>query len=345
MEWSVYEDRVAILALFRCGKRAKEIYNLLKPIGINERFVFRTLKRFEETGSVVDRVRSGRPRSARTEKVINAVRARIERKPLRKQKILSREMNVAPRTMSRILRDDLHLSAYKRYTRHLLTDKLKEIRRIRSQGLLDKYEAGLYRKILFTDEKIFTIEESFNKQNDRVYAHSSKEAREKIPCVQRGHHPASVMVWWAVSWDGATSVHFCDVGVKTSAYVYQAMLEKVVKPLNSGMFKGKNWIFQQDSAPAHKAKTTQHWLAKNVPNFIATQDWPSGSPDLNPLDYALWQKLEAIACSKRHKNIETLKKSIKIAVKKISLDTIRAAIDEWPDRLRRCVAASGSHFE
>jgi len=189
------------------------------------------------------------------------------------------------------------------------------------------------------------VEESFNKQNDRVYARSSKEAREKVPCVQRGHHPASIMVWRAVSWRGASEVHFCEAGVKTTAAVYQTMLEKVIPRISLKVFEGKPWIFQQDSAPAHKAKTTQQWLATNVPRFIAAADWPSGSPDLNPLDYSLRHRLEAIACQKQHRNIEMLKKSITSAVKKIPLDTIRAAIDEWPHRLCRCVAAYGDHFE
>ncbi|KAL4100711.1 hypothetical protein QTP88_020745 [Uroleucon formosanum] len=35
-------------------------------------------------------------------------------------------------------------------------------------------------QILFTDEKFFTIEEKFNRQNDRVYAHNSQEAAEKF---------------------------------------------------------------------------------------------------------------------------------------------------------------------
>lgn len=35
------------------------------------------------------------------------------------------------------------------------------------------------------DEKIFNIEESFNRQNDKVYATSSRDAREKAPKIQR----------------------------------------------------------------------------------------------------------------------------------------------------------------
>jgi len=60
-----------------------------------------------------------------------------------------------------------------------------------------------------------------------------------------------------------------------------------MKPLNMTVFSIQKWVFQKDSAPAHKAKTTQEWLQRNILAFISAEDWPSGSPDLNPLDNKL----------------------------------------------------------
>jgi len=60
--------------------------------------------------------------------------------------------------------------------------------------------------------------------------------------------------------------------------------EKSVKPANTTLFNGQKWVSQQDSAPAHKAATMQEWLWWHVPAFISAKDWPSGSPDLDPLD-------------------------------------------------------------
>jgi len=79
-----------------------------------------------------------------------------------------------------------------------------------------------------------------------------------------------------------TPFHFDEKGVKTGAQVYQEdTLQGIMKPLNTSLFNGQEWVFQQDSSPAHKAKTTQEWLERNIPAFISTK----GSPDLNPLDY------------------------------------------------------------
>jgi len=66
-------------------------------------------------------------------------------------------------------------------------------------------------------------------------------------------------------------------------------MEDVVQPLGVTLFNGvENWCFQQDSTPAHKAKLTQDWWIEKMPDFIEANNWPSSSPDLNPLDYKLW---------------------------------------------------------
>jgi hypothetical protein len=94
-----------------------------------------------------------------------------------------------------------------------------------------------------------------------------------------------------------------------------------------------------------KAKTTQEWLRRNVSAFIRAEDWPSGSPDLNPRDYKLWAVLEDMACQKRGNNLDTLKRSLVKAVAEIPLETVHAAIAEWPGRPKNCVEAEGGHFE
>ena len=122
--------------------------------------------------------------------------------------------------MSHILRDNLRLGAYRRCVGHLLGRRLRKIRLERCKILLKRFLKNEHCHILFSDEKIFTIGEKFNRQNDRVYARSCYEAKEKLPRVQKGHHPLSVMVWWGVLYCGMTNIHFCESGVKTNGAVY-----------------------------------------------------------------------------------------------------------------------------
>lgn len=86
---------------------------------------------------------------------------------------------------------------------------------------------------------IFTVEEHFNKENDKVYAKISEDDKEVALRMMRGHHPVSVMVWWKVYY-GVTDPHFCEKGVKTCAKTCEeTALDRAVKPLNTTVFREK----------------------------------------------------------------------------------------------------------
>jgi len=96
-----------------------------------------------------------------------------------------------------------------------------------------------------------------------------------------------------------------------------------------------------NSAPAHNTKINQDWLWRYIPVFIRAKDWPSGSPDLNPLEYKLWAVLEDKSCQKHHNTLDSLKRSLMIEAAGIPVEMVRAAIAEWLERLK----AQGGHFE
>ena len=68
------------------------------------------------------------------------------------------------------------------------------------------------------------------------------------------------------------------------------------------------WIFQQDSAPSHKAKATQEWCRTHFPDFITTDEWSPCSPDLNPLDFSVWSILEERVSGTSLYSVEDLKR-------------------------------------
>lgn len=154
------------------------------------------------------------------------------------------------------------------------------------------------------------------------------------------------MVWLGVNWLGKADLCFVQQGVNVRATNYiEDVLEPIVKPLGSSLFKNKHWTFQEDSAPEHGAKVIQRWLYNNVPDFISSQHWPSASPDLNPLDYDIWSKLEILICSKPHTSVESLKKSLVNAWVEYPMESVRAAIDNRTSRLRSCIKARGGNLE
>ena len=90
------------------------------------RLIYCAIKGLRGHSTIGDKARPGCPRSSLTPGLIKAVRERIRRNPLHKQKIMSRELNDSIRTMSRIIRDDLHMKAYRQSIGHHLDARLKK---------------------------------------------------------------------------------------------------------------------------------------------------------------------------------------------------------------------------
>jgi hypothetical protein len=69
----------------------------------------------------------------------------------------------------------------------------------RSIALLQRYAFWDVDRIVFSDEKVFVLEEHLNAQNDRVYAAAFEDIPQQVRAVQRFPKPGSVMIWGAVS--------------------------------------------------------------------------------------------------------------------------------------------------
>jgi len=67
-------------------------------------------------------------------------------------------------------------------------------------------------------------------------------------------------------------------------------------------------LFQQDGAPAHRSCHTVVYLRSNVPDFIEPENWPPNSPDLNPVDYAVWGTLQQMVYRRKISDIDQLKR-------------------------------------
>jgi len=108
---------------------------------------------------------------------------------------------------------------------------------------------------------------------------------------------------------------------------------------------GDYFIFQQDSAQAHRARDTVDLLRRETPAFISPLQWPPNSPDLNPVDYKIWSALQDHVYRTRIRNIQYLKERLVEEWGRFDQDIISQAVNQWRARLTACVRSNGGHFE
>lgn len=83
---------------------------------------------------------------------------------------IAREIGVNRESVRLIAKNELHLKPHKLQKVHLLTDDNKRVRLQRCRQLKRRAAGQKWERILFTDEKIFTIQQAHNHQNDRSWS-------------------------------------------------------------------------------------------------------------------------------------------------------------------------------
>jgi len=108
---------------------------------------------------------------------------------------------------------------------------------------------------------------------------------------------------------------------------------------------GNLFIFQQDSAPAHRERETIELLRREAPDFIGPDLWPANSSDLNPVDYRIWRLIQERVYQTAIRDIDDLKQRLTRVWAELKQSIVDKAIEQWRPRLRTCVRAKGQHLE
>ena len=232
---------------------------------------------------------------------------------------------MSARTMSRLVHEDLKMSSFTLQKRQCLSETVKQKRLERSKVLLNELKSGT----VWSDEKIFTLEQAHNLRYVRVLGKKASDIPYDVKSVLRTMKPASVMVWAAISKTWRSPLIFVEEKAKINSKVY---IEKILQPMiaSANVHFGDEtlWTFQQDGATAHTANITQSWCRENLPRFWSKEKWPPCSPDLNPMDFSIWSVLETSACSKVHHSVQDLKASLERAWREIPQNTMRTAVED-----------------
>ncbi|KAK7877779.1 hypothetical protein WMY93_031539 [Mugilogobius chulae] len=167
-----------------------------------------------------------------------------------------------------------------------------------------EWTAEDWQKVVFSDESRFCI--SFGDQGLRVWRRGGETYNHE--CVKRSvKFPQSVMVWGCMSARGVGKL--CFLKKTVNAAVYQDVLETFLIPTVEEQFGEEDFIFQQDLAPAHAAKSTKDWFTRKQLEVLA---WPANSPDLNVIEN-LWAIIKRKIRDRKPTKLDQLKQNIATA--------------------------------
>src|SRR5215467_5317971 len=172
-------ERITILMMRGYGDKMRshqDVANLFNDTypnrdPISKVTVYRTVSRFERTGSVADERRSGRPKTATNDDAALEVLQSVIENHHKPPSKIAQECNISQRTVVRILKKHNYHPYKMRLVQELSEDDFD--RRIEfCEEMMRRYDENhqFFNWICFSDEATFELNGSVNRQNLRYWA-------------------------------------------------------------------------------------------------------------------------------------------------------------------------------
>ena len=320
-----------------------------KAKGTTVRTVERRVKRFEQTGTVSDATRRGRPsvKKIHGSKGVKAL-----------QECLAKEMTVPQikRHLKAQLNEDMSLSTVRR---SLISHGAKAKARSKKPLLTEKHKKDRLKhckhwqryswsRVMLSDSKYFLLYPSG--KGTKVWVWDG-QSPAPLPAVRGGfkvHFYAAVCKWGKTPLfmtAGSTGISVMHNGKKckgVTQYVYQDLLRDQLLPACTKIMRpryGNEWYFQQDGARAHTAQSTLQFLRQQP--FQLMYPWPALSPDLSWIEN-LWAWMEKKLRDQQH---ELTKENFVDTIHNIWNGMPHALLEKLhnsvPRRLQQCIDNQG----
>ena len=144
------------------------------------------------------------------------------------------------------------------------------------------------------------------------------------------------MCWAAFCADGLVDLRFVSNRMKSQEYT--DILDPSLLPFMA-QNPQKNYELQQDNVPIHKSNHTKQWMSKTG---VARLDWPSRSPDLNPIENVWGLMVREVYKNRRQfSTVQELKAAILVAWNSLGSDVIKNLVASMKNRIFQVINRSG----
>ncbi len=321
--------------------------------------VYKNVHKYSESGTSrnLNKNRSGRRRTARTNDNIEAVRNVIQNQQQIHQLVTARRngLGLSSATFNRITRLDLRFHPYQMIKRHQLLPGDYPRRAQFCQWLINRPDQFL-NDVIIGDEAGFALNASVNTRNIRSY--SQRGERPLNFEYQRNDDRHKVNVWVGLMGNGnIIGPFFFRQNIDGENYL-EMINEQVVPALRrirrfranrNGPFVRAWWV--QDGAPCHRRRIVSERLRElfgdRVVALNRNVEWPPRSPDLTPLDFFLWGYLKSKVFVTPPANLDDVEMRIRDEIDALRQDRpmVRRAMYDMIRRAELCLERDGGHVE
>lgn len=326
------EFKTSVLKCVRDGNSQSAV---ARQFGISSKTVNTWVLNEKNRGTLERKPRSGRPRKTtpREDKMI--VRKSVKDPRLTAPVILAdfnqtNTNKIAVSTVKRRLKE-AGLNG-RRPSKKPLISKKNRIARLKFCKERLHWTEKEWSKVLWSDESKYNLFSSDGIRFVRRPVNERNKVRYQVPTIKHGG--GSVMVWGCFSRDCVGPLHRIN-GIM-DRFVYEEILNQHM--IQHGRRKmPRGWIFQQDNDPKHTSNHIKEFFRKKK---IRVLEWPSQSPDLNPIEH-LWEELDRRIRIVNYTKPDDLFIALEREWKNLPIETLMKVVDSMPSRCRAVIDAKG----
>lgn len=330
------EQRARAVGMLEAGVNQREV---ARRMGCSQVTICKLRARFDETGSVKDRPRSGRPAVTTPNQDRHIVLQHLRDRFCPATKTAAETPGRHNRRISvSTVRRRLHsrgLTA-RRPCKGPILSPVSRRRRLEWCRRHQRWTQQQWRGVLFSDESRFCL--SFADGRLRVWRR--KGERYSPCCMQQFNRwgGASVMVWAGISGQFRTPLIIVEGNLTAARYVNEVLRPHLLPFLQA---HPRLTVFQQDNARPHAARMTQNFLDTEE---IEVMSWPAYSPDLNPIEH-LWDDLQRRVSARTPApvNHHMLITALQEEWENIPQQMISKLVSSMRRRCTACIATQGGH--